>query len=526
MAQMDIKKRSVLAAIPYPSRDVLECVRQAILQVDREEPQCSYQVVEADNEDAAWKRIKTGEDFYAIVCSADLPRREADPLVVGSLSGVPFLKRLRQEGINQPVAVLYSALVGDNKVSAALSKIEPKPSQFREGEDLQVCLRDFIKGTQPSTSVELSLVERKGGDEQWDWDWNVAVKGIPNFKQKSGSFRLSRARVGRFTDERRLKRFLENEWIDAARDYGDEMALELVRENHELWECLKVAIAKAGGVERSRVRFVVKSEEVHNAFFESILEPEEGRQQEFWALKAPICRRFKVDPLEDLFDESVNVLLLGAQLGIGKKKFPLPLADDDGNPIKISVDDADDDIHAECSGIYEALDRERSTIELAELWPPREDRQPLSWTKVKSLLQERNWDIVHYSGHSFVHEASGEGYLLWPGSTHPVAVSVPEFCKALADSQTKLVFLNSCESAGRSFLRWFEHRGIPAVIGYRCRVGSAAASNYAMTFYRELLRRGAMKPNSIEDAFFQARRNSYTTHPQDRTWLAATLTLQ
>ncbi|MEM9656436.1 MAG: CHAT domain-containing protein, partial [Actinomycetota bacterium] len=106
----------------------------------------------------------------------------------------------------------------------------------------------------------------------------------------------------------------------------------------------------------------------------------------------------------------------------------------------------------------------------------------------------RPFHIIHFAGHSTT-EPGGQTYLLMEGEETSLGAS--DFAMHLSGQDTKLVFLNSCSSAGMgdsvsghllpAFAAELVDRGVPAIVGMQTTVADPFANQAARVFYRSLL---------------------------------------
>jgi hypothetical protein len=113
--------------------------------------------------------------------------------------------------------------------------------------------------------------------------------------------------------------------------------------------------------------------------------------------------------------------------------------------------------------------------------------------ELKSLIRERDYHVVHISGHGVYDENRNAGYLLMEKeSGMERRVSAHELAEALIGCQSlRLFFLSACESGREKepdtgLARLLISHGVPMVIGMTHSVREYAATAMAETFYRNL----------------------------------------
>ncbi|MFN6478262.1 CHAT domain-containing protein [Nostoc sp. DedQUE07] len=155
--------------------------------------------------------------------------------------------------------------------------------------------------------------------------------------------------------------------------------------------------------------------------------------------------------------------------------------------------------------------------------------------KVEQLLKQCSYHIIHYAGHSYFDQATGEGsgLIFWE---HPEnrgskqRLTARALSQLLRDSQTILFYLSSCVGAavgGEHLLRGNDYlgimdaiiqAGIPTVLGYRWYVTDSGARQFATKFYESLLE--TQSPNR---AALYARQDIYRRNAMDETWISPIL---
>jgi CHAT domain-containing protein len=146
--------------------------------------------------------------------------------------------------------------------------------------------------------------------------------------------------------------------------------------------------------------------------------------------------------------------------------------------------------------------------------------EKLSRDKLVATLESRDWNVVHFAGHSFAREEGDKesrGYIFVGGLGSPEAVDIEEIAPLLRNST--MVYLSSCESSSPAFAIELARRGVPIVIGFRWKVDDKFAALHAHLFYRYLFRE-----RNVETAFLQTRRaihRRYST--RDRVWASSVL---
>lgn len=161
-----------------------------------------------------------------------------------------------------------------------------------------------------------------------------------------------------------------------------------------------------------------------------------------------------------------------------------------------------------------------------------------TYERVRRILREEEYDILHYAGHAAYDRKSPErsslyfrnGATIESGST---AMRGTELKLLLEESKARLVYLSCCEGAtwgqardliNDDFLGLADcviRAGVPSVLGFRWPVPDTSSHTLALAFYKSLL-----KHYRPEVALWHARRELAGPDKDDPTWLSPILIQQ
>jgi CHAT domain/AAA domain len=179
--------------------------------------------------------------------------------------------------------------------------------------------------------------------------------------------------------------------------------------------------------------------------------------------------------------------------------------------------------------------------------------------KVKSILEERGWqvtlmsgqeltleaadsaldgakyDLIHFSGHGIYAQLDPDssGLVLRNQEGDIMVLDASMLRQRLKESRTRFVFLSCCEAAASAtdsqeldsdYLGVMDAvvaAGVPSVLGYRWPVSSSGALILAQTFYDKL-----HQHESLETALLLARQEVRTQLDDDQTWISPILVVQ
>jgi len=142
--------------------------------------------------------------------------------------------------------------------------------------------------------------------------------------------------------------------------------------------------------------------------------------------------------------------------------------------------------------------RDAGVIELLELVEPEYEESPdykptASWAAFKKLAQGGKPDVIHFIGHGRINRDAERSELVFVGDgcTADPRTDV-EFVQAVS-SNTKLVFLQACESAlpgprgsASSVGQMLANKNIPAVVAMQGKIENIVANTFATGFYAAL----------------------------------------
>ena len=337
-----------------------------------------------------------------------------------------------------------------------------------------------------------------------------------------------------------------------------EKTRDILNHNDDAKLAIRDLIHKAHGVDNIWIRFRVPYRNMPNIPFEAILQCDRLDDQEarsnFQLIHSPVYR-----VVGDPGSPGTKLrapILSGLRKNAPKKISCLVIDALTSGSVDTSIDselpDSLDEI--EDSGLSEietvsSLFSEMSDkgvvvkFDSVTFETDQEKENPAAVLAAK--FKSRDWDIVHFSGHSFFKEGDennadkpDQGYIFLPGKLFAVPVSI----KQVADwfGGASLVYMSSCQSAEPGFVSALAERGIPTMIGFRWNVSSVGAAQFASLFYYNLFH-GA-KTGDIEPSFVEAQRSlmdpvnyplprslveeTIWTHPDKRAWASPMLVMQ
>jgi hypothetical protein len=516
----------ILSVLPNPG--TMEQVKDAL---DKELRDISFDFT--SNEAKAKEKLKT-EKYHLIVASLDIPEdSKADPME-GLRRGLDLAQWMQSEKMNIPT-ILFK-IVDDPELERTVNKmdmcelIHEKPGWEDE----------FIKRVRQGLSP-FKLPDQKRPDDQKRLDVDIhldldkktadySFKGVGN-----AEYRPLNIPTKEFLDLTTESRALERPtWQCKLQYLGEKLMKHIFQSNFDFAWDFKELVQEAGGLNNTRIRFVVEKE-VYPIALEAIYGPCEQLEKDYWMLHAPIYRTVVVDRRCEppLFHDQetrvgpLNILIIESPTE-GEVHIKRKGSEGAGWPHRLerltNVIDECDSLKNYCTS------REypgRVKIGKIEVIPRLNDMTPFAGQVQEAL--ERKWHIVHYAGHSYFDPDTNEGYVFFPKGkddkekTLIEVVDLDHLSAWLRRANPNLVFLSSCRSSEEGFVFALARKGIPATVGFRWDVEDEMAAGFSKVFYRSLF---SGETQSLEYVFLKARQDIYKQYPDNPIWAAPVLVMQ
>jgi CHAT domain len=342
--------------------------------------------------------------------------------------------------------------------------------------------------------------------------YEISSNDVP-VRERQGELRLPAFRY--LTYRVLSKQFEEAEnWNEAMTALSSDLWGSLVQENPDFRAALRQVLKGDAISERSRLHFRVDPQQYEVAF-ETIRYPDDAS---FWMLRTPVFRSLgggNTQPAAPIFEGTQSrplncLVILSAAAG------HCTFFDASGAPVEFRSYERLRRAEDECDRLHALLEAARHRVDQV-VTIGRE--RPLTTGDLKKTLSLRQWDIVHYIGHTDFRDP--RGFLILPSAnaSDAEAVGVEEIAPHLL--RTRFVYLSSCEGTKLAFVRRLAEHGVPSILGFRSKVRDDLALEHALYFYDRLF---ALR--SIERAFLATRQEFHRTYPKERLWACSSLIMQ
>ncbi len=476
----------------------------------------------ARSEEEAKKRLK-GTAYNLVVTHLHIPADNMSPRGERNQRGLSLLRWLAT--LDNPFlpSILISVEIDSEVRSAAreLYRCELVAEGFDMVDEIIDQAQKALAGPRGGThkdkrlSVFISL-------DQKEKDWRYSLKGTGFPYQTSGLLQVDSDSISQLADLSDVPGLVAHpQWEMVLRDVGQRVMNNIFSSNLNFFGNFREALALAGGIEKSQICFTVEKT-VHPVALEALVDRQPDR---FWMLKAPIYRSLQVKTGQYPLFEDVetrqgpfNCLIIEADFdGVAPG-----VLDHDGKPTVLKELSY---VRNECAWLRSYLRRNKQNFSVGDIC--HINRKQVSKAKsfkdhVKNVLQDNEWHLVHYGGHSYYDKENEKAYIFFPGdfAEHE---DVGVFATWLRRSNTRFVYLSSCYSSGADFVFELARNLIPAVLGFRWEIDDNMAAEYAQVFYSRLFKHDN---KSLEYAFLSARQHMNEKYATNRIWAAPMLILQ
>jgi CheY-like chemotaxis protein len=513
-------------------REMRNYVCELLDEYFEEQRTSNFVVDTAKNVKEARKRTD-GTAYRAIVIHLHLAKDRKSALVEEDMLGLDFLRRFKENGNQTPS--IFLTPVGTNELLSKINVLTfTSPLIIGEEdwedkiiEEVQRAIKTRMASGSPINETP-QLPKKATGKVNLDIfvddqkkNWMMVANGVGDIICDNTphvvSFNIDLKRV-KVADEAIYKlREDHPHWEQGLQEIGKDLVEEIMKNDPETMRFYETLKGQAGGSENFKICFSMDE----NNFalpVEAILEPDFQELDDFWMLKAPICRRvMKVKPQEyrwPLFEDErqgaehqpINCLIIEADVDGYNEKI-----DDE---LKHLVN-----VKTEANVLKELLLKNQAAFNIDQIKRLPDKDDPCTSAKVEEILTSgQRWDLVHYAGHSYHND---NGYVFFPDTPTFQEVEIEKFALWLRDAKTRLIYLSSCESSKVKFVHKLAKTGVPSVLGFRWDIDDQKAAEHAEIFYEQLF-----AERSLEYAFLKTRQKVHENNPEHIIWAAPVLVMQ
>ncbi len=489
--------------------------------------------IEIDKEETlndAIIKCRDAEQYSLIIAHAHLRPRRKSALVEKDMLGLCLFTELSKNGFTVPGILLtpyvdahlesqctqlpFTALIVEGgqwieQIEARLIQVFQRKATCRAQTDAK-CPRT------PKKSIKVDLYIQPNKDT-----WMVVFDGEGglNINPTPRPLRVNLSKINQIKDnEKKIyrNRNVHPDWEDTLKNTGEILMREILQNNQDILNYYNWLRGQVGGCENFRVRFSTGIDD-YALLLEAILVPDAEADDDFWMLKAPICRRVEVGdtallplfegPEKDASVQKLNCLIIEADTSGPVEGMELYL-----KPLKnISME-------------TDHLEKKLKTLQEEDL-VGRIKRLPdknnaCTRENLKDLLTNGDeWHLVHYAGHSY-HDDGNTGYIFLPKGDQPDKVDIKCFSKWLRTAKTRLIYMSSCQSSETRFIHNLA-KDVPSAVGFRWSIDDDKAAAHARIFYDNLF-----NERSLEYAFLKTRQRVWEDNPENIIWAAPILMMQ
>jgi hypothetical protein len=404
-------------------------------------------------------------------------------------------------------------------VSDAVRTVGGNVTPYPVGEGYIAKVLNQIRTTRPPPKRLEILIEAHPDNR-----WTYSLRG-DNFQYKRGG--TLGFDLGAQTMSKALAEHIGSvppDWEVQFETLGRGIVLSLFGVDSSFTEDVKQGVNEAGGLHHTRVIFAVGKEQYEIAL-EAVFPPFRTPCHP-WMIHAPVLRNIRGQSASNtpLFDGPPRLrrcLIVGANTS--------GFCDDivvGGRSLELGTLSH---IKSECDAVEALFKDAKDALGFDDPKVVGTDpTKPLGKNDFQSLLQDEQWDVIHFAGHAY-HSPTADREDASPGPQHaclfvgapdhPEAVEMNTIAPSLRET-TSLLYLSGCKTANAGFAVAAAQYGVPAVLGFRWKVQDKPAEQHARLFYHQLFREKA-----IDKAFRNTRRGMRLLNRKDNAWASGMLVM-
>jgi hypothetical protein len=457
-------------------------------------------------------------DLILASLTARLDASHAPDAFRRELTGLDFVQEARGPDATEPPALLLASLI-DTERAARMAGVPN--ARLLSAQDMWKSLASELQTAvkrglnPPKYRIDLDIVLRAGQQCRWSMKGSggSGVEDAAVMDIRHDELEML-GNLSQPADSANLK-FLETLGLNV---YKVLMADAL--KNGDLEMKLRDSVKNLGGMSVARIRFNV-DKWTHRIHLETLAKPEvQNGEPKFWIHQTPMFRKFgdrggRFPLFKDRASQigRVNCLLVEGNVQQFAAEAPFTCAFP-------ALKGARTEIDWLASFLNEAKGEDLSVTVLRHC-----DHAAAPGSFVDSIeneLSSGKYQLVHYAGHSAMHETSDEAYLVMGSHRRDL---LPVATLSGWAQSVQFVFLSSCESANSQFVMKLVETDVPAVAGFAWKVKDDVALKFSKAFYGSLFGDGRDR-RYLEYSFMRAKQQLNRAYPARSHWVAPILFMQ
>lgn len=448
-----------------------------------------------------------------VVCAAAAPRDDGQsPRLDGrGTNGIAFVRWLRMH-LKQSTPVVFPLETVEPECVRKIARIA-NAHYFLMREMAELLPREIdvaVLGINDPTvnhmDVDIVLTSTRS-------EWFIHVKG----EVESAPLQITAAEIERLAGLSRAAQDQDASYIGLIGVMVYEMLMDPMKS--PLKERLRSHLKPYGGIEFARIRFSVDDRSHGILLLEAMAPPAQPSmppappaKPDFWMLKTPMYRKFSDSTqgtavFKKAADETIDLLLIeGCTVDFANGSMGFG-----------AIGGAADEV----SWLDEYLQENGEALGVRHTIVRHSEHGKRFATVLRETLERREFQMIHYAGHSKV-DTSNQA-CLYMGPEEDQAVEIDTF--ALWTRHARFIFMSSCESANSQFIMRLTGKGVPAVLGFAWPIKDPVAYKFATTFYEKFFGTGP-EQRLLEYSFLAGKKAVHRKWADTAHWAAPLLFMQ
>lgn len=482
-------------------------------------------------------KLKLGEagtaDYDLLICHSHIAPSGKEPVPSARASGLEFLQELSKQEADIPGILITFDKALFNKVQLLDNTGLVVEGEESMDDDLGALTRKYLtrkkKTGKSSEKADTSAPAQQQAKQGKIDIWLKPATELSYYTMEGIGFRFHTSPLPLQIDMEEIDDLIHRshnvgelkEWKRELTVIGKKILKQLFDNHNDFKEHYRTLLKQVEREENISVRFFV-NEDVYPLALEALLDEQGNHLMLFSPIfrtvyehRRDLCNEVLfVDNIEER--RPVSCLIIAAN-AYGK------VSDPEINGGQQILFEPLREVILEAEKLYDFLqDNQREFgIKKVEIVPKRQD---LDFdTQIKECLENNQWDLIHYAGHSYFDKQTKKGYLFYPHREGPKPIESDLFSHTLRfRTKTQLIYLSSCESSGSDFVLCLARQLIPSIIGFRWEIDDKQAAKHAELFYRKLFE----DKKALPYAFLETRQAMFEEDKDNKIWAAGMLIIQ